>query len=54
MMEAMACGCPVLASRIPAIEESTGGTAILFDPLNVDAISGSMLRVATEPGCWNN
>ena len=31
-LEAMACGAPVIASAVPAIEETTGGAALLFDP----------------------
>ena len=28
----MTCGAPVITSRIPALEETTGGAAILFNP----------------------
>ncbi|CAN5558280.1 MAG: glycosyltransferase family 4 protein [Pyrinomonadaceae bacterium] len=31
-LEAMTCGAPVITSRIPALEETTGGAAILFNP----------------------
>lgn len=30
-LEAMACGAPVITSRIPALEETTGGAAFLFN-----------------------
>ncbi|MEK9149094.1 MAG: glycosyltransferase, partial [Candidatus Desantisbacteria bacterium] len=38
-LEAMACGCLVLASDIPAFREVCGDAAIYFDPLNVEEIS---------------
>ncbi|MDQ3665534.1 MAG: glycosyltransferase family 4 protein [Acidobacteriota bacterium] len=30
-LEAMACGAPVITSRVPALEETTGGAAFLFN-----------------------
>ncbi|HEV7681642.1 MAG TPA: glycosyltransferase family 1 protein [Pyrinomonadaceae bacterium] len=44
-MEAMACGAPVVASRIPALEETTGGAALLFDPGSVHELTRSVLEV---------
>jgi glycosyltransferase involved in cell wall biosynthesis len=41
-LEAMACGAPVIASRIPALEETTGGAAILVEPANVQALAGAI------------
>lgn len=41
-LEAMACGAPVITSRIPALEETTGGAAILVEPTNVDALAGAI------------
>lgn len=35
-LEAMASGVPVIASRIPSLEETLGGGAIFIDPNNVD------------------
>ena len=37
--EALACGCPVVASRGTATEEVAGGAAELVDPLDVRAIA---------------
>lgn len=31
-LEAMACGAPVMVSRIAALEETSGGAALMFDP----------------------
>jgi glycosyltransferase involved in cell wall biosynthesis len=35
----MACGAPVLASKIPSIAEVVGTAARLIDPLDVDQIA---------------
>jgi glycosyltransferase involved in cell wall biosynthesis len=42
VMEAIACGCPVIASDIPTTREFAGDTAILFDPTDVQAIAQAM------------
>jgi glycosyltransferase involved in cell wall biosynthesis len=44
-LEAMACGARVLASRIPALEETTGGAALLFDPKSVHELTTRILEV---------
>jgi glycosyltransferase involved in cell wall biosynthesis len=50
VMEAMACGCPVAASRIPTNLEFAGDAALLFDPKRVEAITEAMLRFANDTG----
>ncbi len=53
VLEAMACGCPVVTSAGGACEEVAGGAAVLVDPLDVASIAGGIERVdATlrEPG----
>lgn len=42
-LEAMACGAPVMASRIPAIEEITGDAAMLFDPKSAEDLAQKIL-----------
>jgi glycosyltransferase involved in cell wall biosynthesis len=42
VLEAMACGCPVVASNIPAIREVTAGTALLFAAGNVAALAKAL------------
>jgi glycosyltransferase involved in cell wall biosynthesis len=39
VLEAMACGAPVVTSRATAMEELAGGAAVLVDPLDVASIA---------------
>ncbi len=40
--EAMACGCPVVASDIPAVKECAGSAALYFDPVDVVSMADAM------------
>ncbi len=42
-LEAMACGCPVVASDIPAVREVCGDLVRYFDPNSVESIRSSIL-----------
>ena len=42
VMEAMGCGCPVVASDIPTTREFAGDAASLFNPLDVESIVNAM------------
>jgi glycosyltransferase involved in cell wall biosynthesis len=42
VLEAMACGTPVVTSRGTATEEVAGGAAVLVDPLDVTAIAAGI------------
>lgn len=44
-VEAMACGCPVLASTIPSLQERCGDAAIYCDPHSVDDICNKVQQV---------
>ena len=43
-IEAMACGCPVAASRAGSLPEVVGDAAVLFDPHDPAAIAGGILE----------
>ncbi len=42
VLEAMACGTPVITSNISALPETAGGAALLVDPYSVDDIADKM------------
>jgi glycosyltransferase involved in cell wall biosynthesis len=48
VLEAMACGCPVVTSAGGACEEIAGGAAVLVDPLDVDSIAAGIERAGPE------
>jgi glycosyltransferase involved in cell wall biosynthesis len=48
VLEAMACGVPVLSSNTSALPEVCGDAAILVDPTNTAQIASEMRQLATE------
>ncbi|HEX6508160.1 MAG TPA: glycosyltransferase family 1 protein [Chloroflexota bacterium] len=48
-LEAMACGAPVACSDSSSLPEVVGDSALLFSPLEVDAIADSVSRILSEP-----
>ncbi len=44
-LEAMACGTAVIASRIPALEETAGAAALLFDPASVSDLTRKIIKL---------
>jgi len=48
VLEAMACGCPVITSNISALPEVVGDAAILVNPYSVEEISTAMEKVLTN------
>ena len=48
MLEAMACGTPVITANTSSLPEVTGEAGILVDPLDVEAIARAMQRVCSE------
>lgn len=49
ILEAMACGTPVITSNSSSMPEVAGGAALLVDPNSPEEIAGAMERVALEP-----
>jgi glycosyltransferase involved in cell wall biosynthesis len=48
LLEAMACGCPVVASRAGAIPEVSGGAALLFDPHNPEEMAAAIRSMVSD------
>ncbi len=49
VLEAMACGAPVITSNRTALPEAAGDAALLVDPEDTAAIAAAMRRVLDEP-----
>jgi len=49
LTEAMACGTPIITSRVNGPEEIAGGAAVLVDPRNPGEIAGAVLEVLSDP-----
>jgi glycosyltransferase involved in cell wall biosynthesis len=49
LLEAMACGCPILTANTCAPPEVIGDAGVLVDPLNVDAIAEGMYAILSDP-----
>jgi glycosyltransferase involved in cell wall biosynthesis len=50
LVEAMACGTPVITSNISCLPEIAGNAAILVDPTNAHAIADSITKLLTTDG----
>jgi glycosyltransferase involved in cell wall biosynthesis len=48
VLEAMACGTPVIASRAASIPEVVGDAGILLDPLDVTAWTDAIVNVVND------
>ena len=48
VLEAMACGCPVITSNISSLPEVAGNATILVNPYNIIEITTSMNRVLKD------
>lgn len=49
VLEAMACGVPVVTSYGSSLEEVAGGAAVLADPYSAESIATAMQKVLADP-----
>ena len=49
VVEAMACGCPVVTLRRGALLESGGDAALFLDAADPDSLASAMNRLADDP-----
>ncbi len=49
VLEALACGAPVITSNVDALPEVTGDAALHVNPYSIDDIGSAMQRVYTDP-----
>jgi glycosyltransferase involved in cell wall biosynthesis len=47
-LESMACGAPVLTSNVSSLPEVVGEAALTVNPVDIDAIADSMLRLVDD------
>lgn len=50
VLEAMACGAPVVASSASSIPEVVGEAGLVCDPRSSDELAAALMRVLDEPG----
>jgi glycosyltransferase involved in cell wall biosynthesis len=48
IVEAMACGCPVITSTRGSLAEISGNSSVIVDPENVDEISDAMITMEMD------
>ncbi len=49
LLEAQACGTPVLTANASSLPEVAGDSALFVDPLDVDEMATAITRLATDP-----
>ncbi|MBD1914971.1 MULTISPECIES: glycosyltransferase family 1 protein [Cyanophyceae] len=52
VLEAMACGTPVITSNVSSLPEVVGDAALSIDPYNVGELAEAMTAVANDPTLW--
>lgn len=50
VLEAFACGTPVVSSTLSSIPEVAGDAALLVDPYDVGALAAALRRMLSDPG----
>jgi len=53
VVEAMACGVPVLCARAASLPEAGEHAALYFDPLDVEDMADRMITVSTDSAIYN-
>ena len=53
VVEAMACGAPVITSNVSCLPEIAGDAALLVNPERVDEIAGALSRLHADVGLRN-
>lgn len=53
LLEAIACGCPVIASRIPSTEEVVGDVPFYFEPGDAEGLRSALGRVISTDDLQN-
>jgi glycosyltransferase involved in cell wall biosynthesis len=54
VLEAMACGCPVITSKVTSIPEVGGDSVLYVNPYSVDSIAQGMYQILTNRELSNN
>ena len=49
VLEAMACGCPVITSNVSSLPEVAGEAALLIDPYRIETITTALVSLLTNP-----
>ena len=49
VLEAMACGAPVVCSNVSSLPEAAGNAALLVEPTNDEALAAAIQQLITEP-----
>ncbi|MGI0492205.1 glycosyltransferase family 4 protein [Alkalinema pantanalense CENA528] len=52
VLEAMACGTPVITSNLSSLPEVAGDAALLVDPYDVNAIAQAMTELISDEQTW--
>ena len=52
-LEAMACGCPVIASVAASLPETCGNAAYYVDPYDVDGIAAGIHQILSDSDLRN-
>jgi len=54
LLEAMACGVPVVTSNVSSMPEVVGDAGAFFNPLDVDDIAQTIINVLDDRGLYNS